>query len=222
LSYLLPNPIKKRISGAVVRNLRASFSSAKTEQPKVELDERHLANTRILANRQAMLSRLPSCPVIAEVGVAQGDFSHDILKLAQPRELHLVDAWHTKRYSSSLKQAVATRFASEIEAGRVIIHQGLSTDIGRHLADQYFDFIYIDTDHSYQTTIEELRLFSRKLKQGGILAGHDYTVGSFPTLVMYGVIAAVHQFCVEDDWELKYLTVEQSGYRSFALRKRVS
>ena len=35
----------------------------------------------------------------------------------------------------------------------------------------------------------------------------------------FGVIEAVYQFCVEEDWELLYLTLENAANGSFAVRK---
>ncbi|MEX0773138.1 MAG: class I SAM-dependent methyltransferase, partial [Balneolales bacterium] len=83
----------------------------------------------------------------------------------------------------------------------------------------YFDWIYIDTDHSYETTRDELRLYASKVKQGGIIAGHDYVKGNWITTYRYGVIEAVHEFCVNNDWELIYLTAEPIENQSFAIRR---
>lgn len=81
------------------------------------------------------------------------------------------------------------------------------------------DWIYIDTDHSYETTRDELRLYASKVKDGGIIAGHDYVKGNWITTYRYGVIEAVHEFCVGNDWELIYLTAEPLESQSFAIRK---
>ena len=35
--------------------------------------------------------------------------------------------------------------------------------------DDYFDWIYIDTDHSYPTTIGELEAYAPKIKENGII-----------------------------------------------------
>ncbi len=59
----------------------------------------------------------------------------------------------------------------------------LKTDI------EPFDFIFIDADHKYKSTLEQLRLSWDKLLPGGIMAGHDYT--------MYGVRTAVIEFAKE-------------------------
>ena len=86
-------------------------------------------------------------------------------------------------------------------------------------ADQSLDWVYIDTDHSYETTIRELCLYASKVKVGGIISGHDYTMGNFIKWYRYGVIEAVHQLCATFDWELIFITAETIENQSFAIRK---
>ena len=95
----------------------------------------------------------------------------------------------------------------------------LSTDTALEFEDGYFDMIYIDTDHSYATTRDELAAYLPKMKPDGIIAGHDYSLGNWVTGYRYGVIEAVHEFCVAHDWELLYLTAEPLERQSFAIRK---
>lgn len=40
--------------------------------------------------------------------------------------------------------------------------------------DNYFDFVYIDGDHSYKGAKSDLRNYYPKVKRGGVIAGHDY------------------------------------------------
>ncbi|GMG81303.1 hypothetical protein LNKW23_05160 [Paralimibaculum aggregatum] len=216
---LAPQGMRKAVAAEVIEGLRAGFRAQLAAQPQVELGARHLASTVVLPDREAMLERLPKGGRVAEIGVAAGDFTAEILARTAPERLDLVDVWGSARYSGDLMESVARRFAGEIDAGRVRMHRGLSTEIGPGFADGCFDWVYIDTDHSYATTRDELALYAAKVKPGGILAGHDYTSGSWVSLLPYGVIAAVHEFCVAEDWELLYLTAEQRVPPSFAIRR---
>jgi hypothetical protein len=59
---------------------------------------------------------------------------------------------------------------------RVEIIHGFSTDVEiiHKFVDGYFDFVYIDGDHSYQGAKSDLLNFFPKVRVGGIIAGHDY------------------------------------------------
>ena len=79
-----------------------------------------------------------------------------------------------------------------------------------------------DTDHSYAVTREELQAYKGKIKPGGIIAGHDYIQGNWGEILRYGVIEAVHEFCVQEDWELIFQTMEMSNSPSFEIRHVLS
>lgn len=155
---------------------------------------------------------------MAEAGVDHGDFSSRILEITRPDRLHLIDAWHSKRYHGGLERIVRERFAKEIAEGRVQLHRGLSTEVLSNFPGGYFDWIYIDTDHSYATTRKELEIARHKLKSGGIIAGHDFVTGNWNGGFRYGVVEAVHEFCLKHDWELIALTHETDRHLSFAIR----
>ena len=99
------------------------------------------------------------------------------------------------------------------------IHRKLSTEAVSDFEDNYFDWIYLDTDHSYELTSVELLKYAAKAKQNGVISGHDYSMGNWVESYRYGVIEAVHEFCVKHDWELIYLTLEPTENQSFAIRR---
>jgi len=49
-----------------------------------------------------------------------------------------------------------------------------SLDASCRFEDRFFDFVFIDSSHQYEPTKAEIRLWSHKIKIGGILAGHNY------------------------------------------------
>jgi predicted O-methyltransferase YrrM len=48
-----------------------------------------------------------------------------------------------------------------------------SVEAAKQLADDSFDFIFIDADHSMRAILQDLDSYWPKLKSGGIMAGHD-------------------------------------------------
>ncbi len=188
--------------------------------PLVPLQDLHIHKTQLIENRTKLLELIPSGGICAELGVANGDFSQQILQINQPSELNLIDVWQCERYNVALYNNVISKFESQIKDGQVKIHRQYSQDSVDNFPDEYFDWIYIDTTHAYAQTKLELEIYSKKVKPGGIIAGHDYSMGNWSSGYKYGVIEAVHEFCVTHDYEIKYLTMDIQEMQSFAIIKR--
>lgn len=193
-----------------------------TQIPLVSLRDSHISHTRLIENRAELLKLLPKQGICAELGVANGDFSRQILELNQPCELHLIDVWQSDRYNEHLFDNVTSMFKSQIDSCQVIIHRHLSQDAVHNFPDEYFDWIYIDTTHTYPQTKLELELYSKKVKSEGIIAGHDYSMGNWVSGYKYGVIEAVYEFCVNNGYTMKYLTMDLAEAQSFAIFKEES
>lgn len=211
--------LKKKVHNALKRLIRKGNALESSQIPRHPISQKTINNAKLLLHREDLLKLMPKNSVVAELGVDQGGFSEKILNICQPEKLHLVDVWGSERYGLAKRKEVETKFSSQIESGKVEINLGFSTDVGQTFTDHYFDWIYIDTDHSYQTTIKELEIWRSKVKENGIIAGHDYVIGNWDGVVRYGVIEAVYEFCSKYDWEILYITMEHDNNPSFAIRK---
>ncbi len=162
---------------------------------------------------------LPENSVCAELGVYRGEFSASILEIIKPKELHLVDPWevgndkngvggygfieHTAYATDEDYSFVTGHFKKEINSKLVVIHRKYSYDAVASFPDNYFDFIYIDSCHLYDAVKCDLRDYLPKLKEGGLMCGHDYVdVNNF------GVIRAVDEFIKEKEFDF-FLENEQ-------------
>lgn len=185
-----------------------------------ELDQSLLEDAKLVSDRLEMLRRFPKGGVVAEVGVAAGDFSAKILEICKPDTLHLIDPWgddSIQNYSEKSYKNVLSRFEKEIASGQVKVHRAFSSEILPTFADDYLDWIYIDAGHDYQSVADELQLSTRIVKDAGLISGHDYIRWVDPT-TRYGVMEAVNEFAEKTGSPFMFLTNQFDKHDSFALK----
>ena len=82
----------------------------------------------------------------------------------------------------------------------VKIHRKTSERAAASFCDNYFDWIYIDADHSYEAVKKDLNLWYQKIKPGGFLCGDDFAINE---RLKWGVIPAVKEFVEKNNLDLK-------------------
>jgi hypothetical protein len=95
------------------------------------------------------------------------------------------------------------------EDSRISVHRGYSVDVAKQFPDGYFDFVYIDADHKYESVLDDLLAYEKKVKAGGIIIGNDYFDNLQPNTAFYGVIGAVNDFIKRLDWHFLALTSDE-------------
>ena len=158
-----------------------------------------------------------------EIGVFRGDFSKMILE-KNPLYLYLVDPFEhsletyeggrlTTAYSDEEDyQIVLNRFKNEIENHRLFVVRAYSYNVAKYYSNAMFDFIYHDASHLYKDLKNDLEQWLPKLKENGLMCGHDYTDN-----YKDHVGRAVDEFCAEHNFEM-FLFNQQGG--DFALRRK--
>jgi hypothetical protein len=176
------------------------------------LEDQHLQDCQVLASREKIIQKMPRGGQIAEIGVLAGDFSQVLLDTCGPAELHLIDL-DLRSYQ------ISQRFADEVESGTVKLHEGNSSRVLKSFADQVFDFIYIDADHSYGGVKKDIQVASQKIRDDGFLVFNDYTFWSPVECVPYGVMHAVNELCIRDGWKVVYFALDPYMYCDAAIRR---
>ncbi|MEX0921053.1 MAG: class I SAM-dependent methyltransferase [Candidatus Pacearchaeota archaeon] len=132
--------------------------------------------------------------ICVEIGVWKGENSKDILdNLLNIKTLYLIDPWNkyskykdNKIFDNALKvtRKRLKKYQSKIKIIRKASDEAIK-DIPNNI-----DFIYIDGNHKYKHVKQDIENYYKKLRKGGILAGHD--ISWFP-----GVAKAFCEFIVK-------------------------
>lgn len=132
-------------------------------------------------------------PNMLEIGVYQGLTSSLLLELQPDSKLTAIDPRNRLEIFNNLyKDDLAKRF-------NFIQCESQSADI-----DEYFDFILIDGDHSFDGTYSDMLKFIPKLQRTGVLAIDDYKLP--------GVDKAISKLIASNIGMVPFLQLEQTEF----------
>lgn len=134
-----------------------------------------------------------------EVGVECGLYSETLCKANPKIDLISVDAWTAyKGYRDHVSQSKLDGFMEitkkRLEPYNARVIKGFSMDVVKQFKDGSLDFVYIDGNHEYQQTVNDVAEWQKKVKIGGIVAGHDYILRKGGGYLMH-VPHAVNGWC---------------------------
>jgi hypothetical protein len=154
---------------------------------------------------------------IAEIGVEYGGYTKSYYN--DNYEIHLIDMWETEGNDFYFSQK-----PGQVELGynqilnkysdkkNVNIVKMKSADAALLYPDEYFDWVYLDADHSYSAVIEDIKNWLPKVKKGGIFSGHDFNpAANHPYYEKFGVDKAVLEV-FKDSFSLTNESNFQSWY----------
>jgi hypothetical protein len=178
---------------------------------------------------------LTNCGV--EIGTFKGDFSKVILS-TWGGTLYMIDPWRAlgdeyiddsnhKFHRNAYEETMVSINGYE---DRAFMLRGLSKQMVHLFGDNSLDFVYIDGNHEYSFVKEDIELWYPKVKDGGIISGHDYCLFNGKKYGWYedktfhedginkhiwssdgekyygvfGVNPAVDEFCKENNYELNH------------------
>lgn len=141
--------------------------------------------------RKFLLNMMPKNGVCAEIGVERGEFSVQILEHTKPKKLYLIDSWNWESNQQSGKKVYDTVLKTFGSIKSVDIIRSESAKASKQFPDSFFDWIYIDADHSYQSVKTDLELYFRTVKPNGFITGDDY---GYPKKNCARVAEAVNDF----------------------------
>lgn len=115
----------------------------------------------------------------AEIGVERGIYSRTLLSLNPELKLYCIDPLKVyKGYREHVSQEKMDNFYSEVQCRLQNYNYELirkfSMDAVNDFRDEELDFVYIDGNHDFQNTTNDIAEWSKKVRFGGIIAGHDF------------------------------------------------
>jgi predicted O-methyltransferase YrrM len=151
------------------------------------------------------LFRELSYKVGAEIGVEAGKFSLAIFTAYPTLELYCIDPWQSyEGYIDPINEkdlpAQLAAAKERLKGFNVHFVQDFSMRAVRHFADNSLDFVYIDANHNLPWVMDDIIQWEKKVKPGGIVAGHDYVRGHKDRPTVLRVVEAVNWYT-----ELRYI-----------------
>ena len=169
---------ERRNRGSLLLLLNSYFFYFKAKIKKISSDK-----------RAYILEQLAKNSKLVEVGVWKGDFSKQILNISSPNLLVLVDSWTfddkvrgcapqvdgeeplNQNFFDQAKKDTYNKFENFQNVNILDLN---SFDASSNYEDNFFDYIYIDAEHTYEAVTNDLNVWYPKLKKNGTLFGDDY------------------------------------------------
>lgn len=141
----------------------------------------------------------------AEIGVRRGTYSKILCEANPKLNLVCVDPWIPYAEAGLKRQNKYYKIAKNtLSQYKTQICKKTSIEAVNLFEDNVLDFVYIDAAHDFNNAILDIIHWEKKVKPGGILAGHDYF-----HMPHSGVVLAVNAYTRAHNIKYWYITSEQ-------------
>jgi Methyltransferase domain len=212
---------------------RATIAAGFWTEDYPALEPKHLDNPRLFANREDLICAMRSMEggIIAEVGVAHGLFSEFLLNELRPRKFVAFDIFemHEWRTYCNVSTNILFNNMTHLDyyrrkfadrGSQVVIEVGRSNLNLVKYPDKTFDLIYVNGDPSYEGVRQDANLAKAKLADNGVIVFDSYVGFDFSQGMRYGVIRAVNELIVNDDWRVCGLSLHPVMFCNIAIRRQ--
>ena len=140
-----------------------------------------------------------------EAGVALGLFSDEILNRTALSKVYSVDMWDDRGHD---KDRIQVQKRLSIYGDRSCLLWDRFENVLPYMPDNYFDFVYVDGyAHTGEDGGKSIHGWFEKVRNGGVLAGHDYDPIEWPL-----VVEAVDAFVKRNKLQLHVMKATKSTY----------
>src|SRR3989344_3530417 len=125
-----------------------------------------------------------------EVGLEKGKNAQTMFECIPNLKLFAVDPYkqharcsdeaerYLRHWDDRYLRAVKRQAQKRLQDKNAVIIEKFSEDAASDILDNSLDFVYIDGDHSYDFVMQDIIIWGRKVRKGGIVSGHDYLYDS--------------------------------------------
>ena len=153
----------------------------------------------------ADMIKLEKFKIVAEIGIERCKMTRGVLKQCDKliNQYWAIDIFepsdsHERYYESNIslkrwKELYIYACHLMIFFPQLYVLKMSSLKAATLFPDQYFDLVFIDADHHYETTKADIKAWWPKIKKGGVLSGHDYSLNVTKRTHHKGVTQAVDE-----------------------------
>lgn len=127
----------------------------------------------------------------AEIGVAKGDHARILCQNNPGVKLYGIDPWvGYQNYPDYTGETLSNYYEEakvKLEPYGCILIRKFSMDAVKDFEDESLDFVYIDGAHDFKNVTDDVYEWSKKVRSGGIVFGHDYKRSSNPKVIQHVV-----------------------------------
>jgi len=151
----------------------------------------------------------------AEIGVDRGLYAEEICKANPSVRLFCIDPWkiykeNTDYFDQHILNVNCLNTGKRLAPYNCEIIRKSSMSAIKEFEDNSLDFVYIDANHNFKYVLEDIQEWSKKVKTGGIISGHDY-IWQAHRRPKYDVKNALDVHLQETDKELFLLTAKRGS-----------
>jgi predicted O-methyltransferase YrrM len=115
----------------------------------------------------------------AEIGTEKGSYAETLLKTIPGLKLYCVDSWvsyetYREHYPQAQQDGFYEMTKKRLAPYNAEIIRAYSMDAVKQFADESLDFVFIDGNHDFRHATDDIDEWSKKVRKGGIVSGHDY------------------------------------------------
>ena len=152
----------------------------------------------------------------AEIGVLYGEYSEKLCKALPDTQIYSIDPWrfypvHNNfrkewRYEPMYQRVV--KFLAPYKNSHII--RKPSVEAAQDFPNDSLDFVFIDGDHRFQAVTNDIAEWTKKVRIGGIIAGHDFVRGASETDYVH-ILQVVPAWC--DAYKIHPWFILEGNYR---------